>query len=187
MRIYKLLSLLLEYPDEEIKENLPALRSALSKSDLPREEVEPLAHFLDWLENTDLLELQRRYVDTFDLDARHSLHLTHHLFGDDKNRGPALIDMAEYYRCWGVEAIEGELPDYLPLMLEFAATLEAEEARIFLSHVHKVLETLAANLEESTSPWAPLVRIVVRQGCLVRQPARVVSAVKPSPQSASFV
>ncbi|GAB4348481.1 MAG: hypothetical protein Kow006_09220 [Gammaproteobacteria bacterium] len=171
MRIYKLLSVLFDYPHEEIHENIPAIRALLDDSGLDQQESESLARFLDWLEMTDPLEVQRQYVDTFDLRPEHSLHLTHHLFGDDKNRGPALIDMAEYYRSWGLEPVEGELPDYLPLMLEFGSTLEAEEARIFLSHVHKLLAVLASNLEESKSPWAPLARIVENRSALARQAA----------------
>lgn len=171
MRIYKLLSVLLDYPRDELVEHIPALRAALDEGGLDREEAKVIARFLDWLESNDLLEVQRQYVDTFDLKAEHSLHLTHHLFADDKNRGPALIDMAEYYRSWGLEPVEGELPDYLPLMLEFGSTLEADEARIFLSHVHKLLAVLAANLEQSGSPWAPLARIAEGHGALVRQAA----------------
>lgn len=171
MSIYKLLSVLLDYPHEEGKEHLPTLRAALATVALESDEAAVVARFLDWMETTDWLEIQQRYVATFDLDARYSLHITHHLMGDDKNRGPALIDMAEYYRSWGVEPVAGELPDYLPLMLEFCSTLEAEEARIFLSHVHKVLVILVANLEESGSPWAPLVRLVANRGALARQAA----------------
>ena len=75
--------------------------------------------FLARLENGDPTEIQADYVQTFDLTPEHSLHLTHHLFGDDKNRGPALIDLSELYKDYGVEVASNELPDYLPLILEF--------------------------------------------------------------------
>jgi nitrate reductase molybdenum cofactor assembly chaperone NarJ/NarW len=159
MRIYKLLSVLLDYPGEELRDNLPALREAVAAEPLDGGERAALEGFLNHVERTDALELQREYVETFDLKAQHSLHLTHHLLGDDKNRGPALIDLSEYYKAWGLKAKDEELPDYLPLMFEFAATLEGDESRIFLSQIGQILTILAGNLEESQSPWAPLVRI----------------------------
>ncbi|MFN6961078.1 MAG: nitrate reductase molybdenum cofactor assembly chaperone [Rhodocyclaceae bacterium] len=170
MSLYKLLAVLLDYPREELKSHLPELRGALAEVDASPAEHELIGRFLDWLEAAETVDVQTEYVATFDLDARHSLYLTHHIFGDDKNRGPALIDMEEYYRAYGLATIEGELPDYLPLMLEFAATLEATEARLFLSHVRKVLATLAVNLEETASPWAPLVRIIENRAALVPAP-----------------
>lgn len=171
MRIYKLLSLLLDYPGEELRDHLPELREVVAGEVSDPRDRAALEGFLDYIGQTETLELQRAYVDTFDLKAQHSLHLTHHLLGDDKNRGPALIDLSEYYKSWGVEAKDGELPDYLPLMLEFAATLDEEESRVFLSQVGKILTILASNLEESESPWAPLVRIGERKALLVREAA----------------
>lgn len=166
MNLYKLLSILLDYPREEVLEHLSEVRAALSESDGAANERALIERFLDWLETVDTFSAQAEYVATFDLDARHSLHLTHHILGDDKNRGPALIDMDEYYRAYGFAASAGELPDYLPLMLEFAATLSAEEARLFLSHLRKVLSALRENLEASNSPWAPLVGIVENRAAL---------------------
>ena len=168
MRLYQVLSYLLDYPQEEWMTHLPTLRQWLASEELDDSEREALTAFFDHLANTDLIELQRVYVDTFDLKAQHSLYLTHHLLGDDKNRGPALIDLGEYYRAWGMESIEGELPDYLPLMLEFTANLEEDEANMFLSQFGKVLGVLADNLEQSESAWAPLVRIAERRAQLAR-------------------
>jgi nitrate reductase delta subunit len=110
-------------------------------------------------------------VRTFDLTPEHALHLTHHLFGDDKNRGPALIDLTEYYKQFGLEiaANEGgsnELPDYLPLVLEFTSQLDDEEGRMFLSQWTKVLNQLATNLEKAESHYAPLVRLVEQRSRL---------------------
>lgn len=171
MQLYKLLSYLLDYPAEELYEHLSELRSLAAEAASDAQEKAALDGFLDFVAGIDALELQRQYVETFDLKAQHSLHLTHHLLGDDKNRGPALIDLGEYYKAWGMESIDGELPDYLPLMFEFAATLEEEEARMFLSGIGKVLTILAGNLEKSDSPWAPLVRIGERRALLVQAAA----------------
>lgn len=164
MQFYKVLSALLEYPDEELKAALPEIGAALTREpDISAQDRAALERFLQWMADTDTTDLQAGYVQTFDLTPEHSLHLTHHLFGDDKNRGPALIDLSEFYKSYGVEVATNELPDYLPLILEFAAYLEDGEARRFLADAAKVLTVLAANLEKSMSPYAPLVRVIEGQ------------------------
>lgn len=171
MRLYKLLSYLLDYPERDLQQQLPEMRSLVAEEPLDEQERAALEGFLDHVERTEALELEREYVDTFDLKGQHSLHLTHHLLGDDKNRGPVLIELGEFYKAWGMEFIEGELPDYLPLMLEFIATMETEEARLFLSRFGKTLGILAKNLEKHGSAWAPLIRLLERRALLVQQAA----------------
>jgi nitrate reductase delta subunit len=167
---YKLLSKLLDYPDEELLAALPELRSELRQGFEAGEWV-VLEQFIRHMEGLDLTEAQGAYVLTFDLTPNHALHLTHHLFGDDKNRGPALIDLTEFYKEFGLEIASNELPDYLPLILEFAAQLEPEEVQMFLSQWTKVLKQLAANLEEADSPYAPLVRLIERRSQLIKAAA----------------
>ncbi len=169
MTIYKLLSVLLEYPDRELMDHLSEVRQALADSlDVDDGERAVVQKFLAHLASTGLTQLQADYVQTFDLTPEHSLHLTHHLFGDDKNRGPALIDLAELYKDYGVEVQGNELPDYLPLILEFTAYMDETEARVFLADGAKVLTVLAANLEKAGSPYAPLMRIIEGRGNLTR-------------------
>lgn len=169
MTIYKLLSVLLEYPNQELFDNLPEIRQALDDCmDINDAERAAMRKFFAWLDKGDPTEIQAEYVQTFDLTPEHSLHLTHHLFGDDKNRGPALIDLSELYKEYGVEVATNELPDYLPLILEFTAHLEESEARVFLSDAIKVLSVLAANLEKAQSHYAPLLRIIESRGYLTR-------------------
>jgi nitrate reductase delta subunit len=115
-----------------------------------------------------LTDLQADYVQTFDMTAEHSLHLTHHLFGDDKNRGPALIDLGELYKDYGVEVVGNELPDYLPLVLEFAAYMDANEATVFLSDAKKVLGVLTENLQKAASPYAALLSIIDNRATLTK-------------------
>ncbi len=169
MRLYKMLSVLLEYPDQELIDHLQELRGEIDDCvDMDDEERSAMRRFLRHLESASLTELQADYVKTFDLTAEHSLHLTHHLFGDDKNRGPALIDLGELYKDYGVEVVTNELPDYLPLILEFAAYLEEGEASVFLADAHKVLNVLADNLKKAESPYAPLLSIVEGRATLTR-------------------
>jgi len=166
MLLYKITSALLEYPDHELKSALLEITTLLDSETISAEERSTLKRFMQWLDAQDVTELQAAYVTTFDMNPEHSLHLTHHLFGDDRGRGPALIDLSEYYREYGLEADAKELPDYLPLVLEFASTLEEIEAKVFLGQTVKVLTQLAANLETAESPYAPLVRMIEKRGQL---------------------
>lgn len=169
MRLYKMLSVLLEYPDQELLDHLPEIITLVDASpDLDMNERSALLGFINHLASQPLTELQADYVKTFDLTAENSLHLTHHLFGDDKNRGPALIDLGELYKDYGVEVVTNELPDYLPLVLEFAAYLDDSEANVFLADANKVLGVLVDNLAQSGSPYAPLLSIVEGRATLTR-------------------
>lgn len=177
MKIFRLIGALLDYPDDEF---LAGLREAAQQGAaalvaefdaeglLDAAERATLAGIVDATLAREPMELQGAYVRDFDLTAEHSLHLTHHLFGEEKTRGPALIDLGEFYKSHGLVVDERELPDYLPVMLEFAAELSLEEVRVFLGEVRKVLTVLAANLEKSGSAYAPLVRIVENQSSLTR-------------------
>ena len=171
MQIYKILSLLLEYPDQELLDNLPEIRAITDKStDIDAEEKAGLRKFFDYMGARTLIELQADYVKTFDLTPENSLHLTHHMFDDDsdRNRGPALIDLGEIFKEYGVKTVTNELPDYLPLILEFVACLDDNEAMVFLSDAKKVLIMLTDNLTKSESPYAAPISIVKSRATLTR-------------------
>jgi nitrate reductase molybdenum cofactor assembly chaperone NarJ/NarW len=180
---YRLLSKLLDYPNADLMAALPELRAGI-KQGFEATEWIVLERFMKDLAAQDLTDAQADYVQTFDMTPEHALHLTHHLFGDDKNRGPALIDLTEFYKGYGFELmtrenaanddgdeVSNELPDFLPVVLEFAAQLDAEEAHVFLSQWSKVLNQLATNLETAGSPYAPLVRLVEQRSLLVKAAA----------------
>ena len=171
MRIYKVLSVLLEYPEQELIDNLPEIRAIVDKSmDIGTEEKTALRKFLDHLVSMPLTEVQADYVNTFDRTPEHSLHLTHHLFGEesDRDRGPALIDLSEMFKEYGVKTVTNELPDYLPLLLEFTSYLDDNEATVFLSDVNKVLGILAENLAKASSPYAAPLSIIKNRATLTR-------------------
>ena len=169
MQIYKLLSSLLDYPNQDLIQHLPDLRDFVAQSiEIDHAEREALQNFLSHLQSLSVTELQADYVQTFDMTAEHSLHLTHHLFGDDKNRGPALIDLGELYKDYGVEVVTNELPDYLPLILEFTAYLDDNEATVFLSDAKKVLGVLTENLQKAGSPYAALLSIIDSRATLTK-------------------
>ncbi len=181
MHVFKLLSALLDYPGDEL---MAEFRLAVAEAgpggarDLvlgldrgqyftPEERL-TIAEFLEKLLAMDPTDCQALYVQTFDMVPEHSLHLTHHIFGEEKTRGPALIDLSEYLKSFGFTHEETELPDYLPLILEFASELQEDEARVFLGDAAKVLRVIATNLEKAESPYAPLIRIIENHGSLVK-------------------
>jgi nitrate reductase delta subunit len=171
MSIYKIISALLDYPDQALLDHRDEIRAAVnSGAAIDAGERLALHAFLDQLGSQNLTELQAAYVKTFDLTPEHSLHLTHHLFSDDndRNRGPALIDLGELYKDYGVQVAANELPDYLPLVLEFVAMLDESEGTAFLADAHKVLKVLADNLSKTDSPYAPLLAIIKDRATLTR-------------------
>jgi nitrate reductase delta subunit len=165
MRLFMMLSVLFDYPDEDLKDHLDDLEEVLDTDpDITPLERAAIRAVVRWMKARPLIELQQHYVQTFDLTQEHSLHLTHHLFGDSRARGPALVDLAEHYRAHGFAMARGELPDYLPLVLEYVNTLDPVAARLFLHDVGDVLKRLADNLEKARSPYAPLARVIEGRG-----------------------
>jgi len=168
-QIYKILSVLLEYPRQDLVENWQELKQILT--DMPglaEQDKAKLNDFISWASALSLTEFQAKYVDNFDMAAEHSLYLTYHLFDEqDRDRGPALIELAELYKSTGFEIGDGELPDYLPLILEYVSTMDdANSARTFLNQTTQAMDIIASNLEKNASPYAPLLRVVEHQGHL---------------------
>ena len=147
----KLLALLLVYPDEELLESLPELREAAAG--LPRAEHASLERVLDALEATPLAELRRAYVETFDFDRRCGLHLTYHTHGDRRQRGLELVRLKRRYAEAGLPFESSELPDYLPVVLEFAS-LRQDEGTELLASLRAPLELIRAALHDRESSYA---------------------------------
>jgi nitrate reductase molybdenum cofactor assembly chaperone NarJ/NarW len=146
-------SLFLDYPDDE----LLATRTAIA-ADTPRR----LAGFAHWWAKADPRELRERYVADLDLLAGTALYLTHHRFGDRRDRGRALIALKRLYREAGWELAHWELPDYLPIVLELAAA-DPEVGMPLLAEYRAELEAIRRNLEQAGSPWADVVTAVVEE------------------------
>jgi nitrate reductase delta subunit len=132
------------------------------------QERDELMQLISWMQIHNLIGMQSDYVRTFDMTPEHDLHLTHHLFGDDSGRGPALIDLSEHYKAAGLEVDENEIPDFLPLILEYVSMLDDMQARVFLGDAAKVITVLAENLEKAKSPYARLLRIIESRGHLAK-------------------
>jgi nitrate reductase molybdenum cofactor assembly chaperone NarJ/NarW len=130
--LLKLLSLCLTFPDVQTLEALPEMEAAAAGlNDLRARE--DLSAFMARLRAQSLLNLQEHYTAAFDLNPAASLNLTYHLLGDREDRGRALAELLEAYQKDGFEPAVNELPDFLPLVLEFlAVSAEAEENELIL-------------------------------------------------------
>lgn len=147
----KLLAVLLAYPDEALVAALPELRAAASE--LPRTERRAVEGLLDAVATTPLDDLRRAYVETFDFDRRCGLHLTYHTHGDRRQRGLELVRLKRRYAEAGLPFADSELPDYLPVLLEFAA-LRPEQGTALLASFRAPLELVRAALHDRRSPYA---------------------------------
>lgn len=155
IRSLRALSVLLGYPSEELQANVGEIRLALEQERLVppagRAALDPL---LSALETRELFELQEAYTDLFDRSRKLSLHLFEHVHGDSRDRGPAMVDLGQTYIDRGFVMAVSELPDYLPLYLEFLACQPFAEARDLLGEPVHVLAALRQRLAERDSPYA---------------------------------
>jgi nitrate reductase molybdenum cofactor assembly chaperone NarJ/NarW len=158
----RVLAALLSYPDADLRALLPELKQALhSDTSLSGEHRPALEGLIDDLRQADPLDAEARYVDTFDRGRRTSLHLFEHVHGDSRERGPALIDLQQTYAQQGLFLKTTELPDYLPVALEFAAMQPYERAKEFLSEMAHLLQSIHAALARQQSLYAVAVAAVL--------------------------
>jgi nitrate reductase delta subunit len=151
--LLKLLSLCLAYPDAEALEALPEMEEAAAGLGDPRAR-EGLSHFMVLLKAQSLLKLQEHYTAVFDMDPAASLNLTYHLLGDCEDRGRALAELLEAYLKAGFEPAVNELPDFLPLLLEFLAATPQAETHAPILRCLAAVPVLAGRLKESGSLYA---------------------------------
>lgn len=163
---FKLASVLLQYPTEALFEGLDQLDAAAARA--PRASREPFGRFLAWLRATPGDQVATHYVETFDLRRRCALYLTYYRYGDTRKRGMAMLGFKAAYRAAGLDPDEGELPDYLPLVLDFAA-LHARGEKLLRAH-RADLELLLRALRQAGSPYADLIEAVCTQLPALRRP-----------------
>lgn len=150
-------SVLLSYPEASFADDLTAVADALGR--LPKGPTRVrLERARDRLAGASELEAAARYVETFDLRRQRTLHLTYYRHGDTRERGMALTAMIDIYREAGLQIAPGELPDFLPALLELAAVTPAGAA--MLGEHRLALDALRSDLEEAGSPYADVVRAV---------------------------
>jgi nitrate reductase molybdenum cofactor assembly chaperone NarJ/NarW len=160
MKILKLLGVLLDYPRDTLWQHADELIDACQDESLPKHRQQQLAEFARSLFAFDPLDAQERWLGLFDRGRSMSLLLFEHIHGESRDRGQAMVDLVETYRKHGLELAEKELPDYLPLVLEYLAYRPTEEVADWLKHIQHILELLAARALERESPYALLFEIL---------------------------
>ena len=158
--LLKVLSALLQYPDDELLLLLQELREAVVE--IPQKDYqEKCVNFLDYLDNNSLIRLQEVYSATFDLNPATSLNLTYHKWGDARERGSALCDLNYLYHRAGYDSSDDDLPDYLPLILEFLSITTSADSFSFLGQYCDQVEAVGSRLRERGSPYAGPFEVVL--------------------------
>jgi nitrate reductase delta subunit len=155
MKTFKVISLLLCYPESDWLAALPEMHAVLVEQAGFNGDAAPrLAPLFNLLSDSRLIELQENYVATFDRNPSHSLHLFEHIHGESRARGSAMIDLLQEYWKRDFDASAAELPDYVPLFLEFLSLLPADEALELLGDAVHVIATIGRKLDANGSPYA---------------------------------
>lgn len=154
MKTFKVLSALLAYPEAEVLAHRHEMADILtSEGLLPTIQRSAIIKFMADLARLDILDAQERYVSLFDRNRSLSLHLYEHVHGESRDRGQAMVQLAEMYRLHGLEISAHELPDYLPLFLEFLSLLPEKAAASLLSEAVHVVAALREKLNQRGSHY----------------------------------
>jgi nitrate reductase molybdenum cofactor assembly chaperone NarJ/NarW len=157
--LWRIAALLLDYPSPRTLAMTDQLIAAARE--LPDAVRAPILDFLHDFSGADPMRLAARYVETFDMRRRASLHLTYYAYGDTRKRGMALLRFKHAYRQAGMQLVDDELPDYLPLVLEFAATVDPVQGERLLAEHVPVLELLRLSLQDSVSGHASILAAIL--------------------------
>lgn len=158
----RVLAHLLDYPGEELPDRLTALVEALDAEEvLSATRRAELDVFLAQFAAQVPLDAAAAWIELFDRGRATSLHLFEHVHGDSRDRGPALLDLAQTYAAAGLDLRADELPDYLPAVLEFASTLPPVEGRAFLAETVHILTAIFSALRARGSTYACLLGALI--------------------------
>ncbi|HEX7952193.1 MAG TPA: nitrate reductase molybdenum cofactor assembly chaperone [Burkholderiales bacterium] len=158
----RVLAAVLGYPDARMRPHLPQMRELLRlEQALAAARLDELDALMGTLQRADALEAEAAYVELFDRGRATSLHLFEHVHGDSRDRGPALIDLGQTYEKAGLVLAEGELPDYLPVVLEFVSTQPPREARAFLGEMVHILQAVFGALQQRDSAYASVLGALI--------------------------
>ncbi len=156
------LARLIAYPDAQLRSELDALLQVLEDEDaVPAPRRAELRTLAVNLQRQDPLEVEARYVETFDRGRATSLHLFEHVHGDSRDRGPAMIDLVQTYEKAGLYLGPEELPDHLGVVLEFASTQPPALAKAFLGEMAHILNAIFSALLKRESPYAAVIAAVL--------------------------
>ncbi|UAT42880.1 nitrate reductase molybdenum cofactor assembly chaperone [Anaplasmataceae bacterium AB001_6] len=183
MKTFKLLGLLLVYPKETIYlESNELLRILRSEQLLSETYIKKIEAFLNIQKTQDLISVQENYVETFDHSRSRSLHLFEHIHGESRDRGQAMVNLSEAYAEKDLYISSGEIPDYLPLFMEYLSCCEFSEASELLSEIVDIIAMIKINLEKRKSPYANIFASIEALSSVKANDARVKEAIKKAPK-----
>ncbi|PSH17977.1 nitrate reductase molybdenum cofactor assembly chaperone [Yersinia pseudotuberculosis] len=157
MMSLRIISRLLEYPDADLWQHQQELVEALAEADeLTAEQCQTLRQFISTLCHSDLLDCQASYCGLFDRGRATSLLLFEHVHGESRDRGQAMVDLMAQYQRAGLVLDCKELPDFLPLYLEYLANQPVNEVTLGLQDIAPILALLGARLHQRDSQYAQL-------------------------------
>ncbi|HEV2219447.1 MAG TPA: nitrate reductase molybdenum cofactor assembly chaperone [Casimicrobiaceae bacterium] len=162
LRTLRALAALLQYPDARLRAALPEIVEALDgERALSRSRSAELVALARRIAAADPYDAEADYVETFDRGRATSLQVFEHVHGDSRERGPALVDLRSMYEQAGLRLAHGEMPDYLPVILEFASTQPKREAREFLGELLHVLRVIFSALVARRNPYAAVLAAAI--------------------------
>ncbi len=177
MLVFKAFSALLSYPTESMRQALPEIGHVIADSPLvPPAQRAELMRLIEEIGSGDLMSAEERYVDLFDRGRALSLNLFEHLHGDSRDRGQAMVELKRLSEAAGFELATRELPDYLPVLLEYLSRRDLAEARELLADCAGILAAICRSLLARRSRYA-----AVLQALLVIAGERAIDAEKIPP------
>lgn len=149
LKTYKIFSTLLLYPNDELKTSIDCVINILEEEKLISSyDLDKLNLFVSYIKENDLLFLQESYVSVFDRQKYFSLYLFEHIHGDSRERGMAMVDLGNLYKrsCFEMP-VGGELPDYIPVFLEYLSLMSKDKAALLLGEIVNIVAVLSRRLE----------------------------------------
>ena len=183
MNTFKILGLLLTYPEGTVLNASDELLQVLREEDaLPAKSIKRIEAFLQEQQGKDLMEVQEDYVETFDRGRAHCLHLFEHLHGESRDRGQAMVDLSDAYASKDMYINNGELPDYLPLFMEYLSRCEFSEASELLGEAIDVISAIGAKLKKRKSPYADVLAAIEVLSAVKPDQVKIAEALEKSPK-----
>lgn len=157
MKTFKVLGLLMSYPKPEWVAHLDDCSTLLMQEEaLPKKHLRSVLAFIEELKTKDIYAVQEEYVATFDRGRSHSLHLFEHIHGESRDRGQAMVNLSDAYEQKGLFIDQAELPDYIPLFLEFLSLCPVDEAIALLGEPIDIIASIATRLNKRGSSYSAL-------------------------------
>ena len=162
IKTYKILSLLLTYPNDELQKFLLEVENELREESLLKEDrIAEIAKFCKRFNQLDLTNWQEEYVQLFDYSRSVSLHIFEHIKGDSRDRGQAMVNLMEFYMEKGMKLTAKELPDYIPAFLEFLSTLSTTKSAELLGETVNIMDKINEALSKSENAYSSVFKAII--------------------------